>query len=980
MSTVINMADAAPPVAAPSAGFPPVYAAHADGAIRAGVESQRQHALPFTSEFPFVSGTLYDATRRHVSQGVQGSTYTLGDYHIDINRAPLGSGTSGEVRLGVHVFTGRQVALKFIAKTAKPKQLLRIRKEAEYLTVLHHPNIVELVECLETETHTVLVMEFVSGGELFGLIKGHKNQKLRERETRPYFRQLLAAIHCCHARGIVHRDLKPENILLDSTKTCIKLIDFGYGNTVLPGRLLESQCGSPHYTAPEIISGKHYSGPETDIWALGVILFVTVTGRFPFGGRSTHEVYNTILTREPVYPPHLSRSCVDLISKILVKDSRGRISLAEISRHKWINKNYDFYVDMSTADPINVRIVREHDDETEPAALPLAPHSTPDIIPPRHVGSAPALAMLNHHPLPTTAAMPNQHGVRQPLPQQQQQQQQQQHHQQQLQYQQQQQQYQQEHPTFRGAAGVHMATGMSVASPPSVAAVTGSPDTAPMQIDQHHAARQPASAVPIRLGQVPKSSSTPALPVMAAAAMEAGRARVVGHVSQPVVSEIPPFSRRNAVVYGAQTLTPEEQVKRQMTAMHIAALQGMDPSGQRTANPREDKNQRAQPRLRIPQPEPFKPGTAAPNPPPVQPAVFPVKLPDGSRPPVSPLHEKALRRRHEESVSKRSSGLARRSMSESYDKLMRSASTCDMSEAISGTAPTPANASNEARTRGLRGHGSSPTFGGHVVPTVPTVPTVPSPGVQTTARGSTAAKLMDRYQPVGSVEHTPPAAPGIAHRRMSGATPMTVHAPGNDVPEEVHFARPHMTYDSAAHDAAAQARFYEAGAAVREDSHLREDDQHEEAGHHAASHQPMVSDDSEYADALDDEDDDPDETDVHENLSSDETESMVMALSRSATSTSGSACSNPIVAADNAHFHQGRHHHSTVEHQHNHRRSSTSKQPQASGEAMAMSTSHDHRDLGHSPSSSKPASGKRLVAQKLGKVKEQVRKMFKLFG
>lgn len=112
-------------------------------------------------------------------------------------------------------------------------------------------------------------------------------------------------------------------IYLFSYRTNIKLIDFGYGNTVLPGRLLESQCGSPHYTAPEIIAGKHYSGPEVDIWALGVILFVSVTGRFPFGGRSTHEVYNTIISKEPVYPQHLSR-CKIFFFLFVLKKKKNR--------------------------------------------------------------------------------------------------------------------------------------------------------------------------------------------------------------------------------------------------------------------------------------------------------------------------------------------------------------------------------------------------------------------------------------------------------------------------------------------------------------------------------------------------------------------------------------------------------------------------------------------------------------------------------
>ena len=154
--------------------------------------------------------------------------------------------------------------------------------------MMRHPNIIQLFEIIETPKQLFLIMEYVSGGELFDYIV--KKQKLKEEEACKFFQQILSSIEYLHELGIVHRDLKPENLLLDYQNN-LKLVDFGLSNTYEQGQTLKTACGSPCYAAPEMIEGKLYYGSRVDIWSSGVILFAMVAGYLPFEDKDTGKLY-----------------------------------------------------------------------------------------------------------------------------------------------------------------------------------------------------------------------------------------------------------------------------------------------------------------------------------------------------------------------------------------------------------------------------------------------------------------------------------------------------------------------------------------------------------------------------------------------------------------------------------------------------------------------------------------------------------------
>ncbi|KAM7388186.1 hypothetical protein PAMP_024380 [Pampus punctatissimus] len=233
--------------------------------------------------------------------------------------------------------TQKPYAVKVLKKTIDKKI---VRTEIGVLLRLSHPNIIQLKEIFETDTDIALVLELVTGGELFDRIveRGYYS----ERDAAHVIKQILEAVAYLHENGVVHRDLKPENLLYAdlSLDAPLKIADFGLSKIIDDQVTMKTVCGTPGYCAPEILRGNAY-GPEVDMWSVGVILYILLCGFEPFfDPRGDQYMYSRILNcdYEFVSPwwDDVSLNAKDLVSKLIVLDPRKRLSVREALQHPWV--------------------------------------------------------------------------------------------------------------------------------------------------------------------------------------------------------------------------------------------------------------------------------------------------------------------------------------------------------------------------------------------------------------------------------------------------------------------------------------------------------------------------------------------------------------------------------------------------------------------------------------------------------------------
>ncbi|XP_026371019.1 MAP/microtubule affinity-regulating kinase 3 isoform X4 [Ursus americanus] len=260
----------------------------------------------------------------------------IGNYRL---LKTIGKGNFAKVKLARHILTGREVAIKIIDKTQlNPTSLQKLFREVRIMKILNHPNIVKLFEVIETDKTLYLIMEYASGGEVFDYLVAHG--RMKEKEARAKFRQIVSAVQYCHQKRIVHRDLKAENLLLDADMN-IKIADFGFSNEFTVGSKLDTFCGSPPYAAPELFQGKKYDGPEVDVWSLGVILYTLVSGSLPFDGQNLKELRERVLRGKYRIPFYMSTDCENLLKRFLVLNPIKRGTLEQIMKDRWINAGHE---------------------------------------------------------------------------------------------------------------------------------------------------------------------------------------------------------------------------------------------------------------------------------------------------------------------------------------------------------------------------------------------------------------------------------------------------------------------------------------------------------------------------------------------------------------------------------------------------------------------------------------------------------------
>ncbi|XP_061459222.1 testis-specific serine/threonine-protein kinase 2-like [Rhineura floridana] len=232
------------------------------------------------------------------------------------------------------------VAVKITDRRKVPTEFLEkfLPRELEILSTVNHCSIVKIYEIFETSGKVYIVMELCVQGDLLEFIKG--NRGLPEEVAGRMFCQLCCAVKYCHDLDVVHRDLKCDNILLDKDMN-IKLSDFGFckrcfrdgGGKIIPS---ETFCGSAAYAAPEVIQGRPYHPKVYDMWSLGVILYVMVSGYMPYDDSNVKRMVRLQEEHRVLFPDSLSIECKDLIFRMLQPDVSHRLRIEDVLSHPWV--------------------------------------------------------------------------------------------------------------------------------------------------------------------------------------------------------------------------------------------------------------------------------------------------------------------------------------------------------------------------------------------------------------------------------------------------------------------------------------------------------------------------------------------------------------------------------------------------------------------------------------------------------------------
>ncbi|XP_014607168.1 PREDICTED: calcium/calmodulin-dependent protein kinase type 1 [Polistes canadensis] len=254
----------------------------------------------------------------------------------------LGTGAFSEVRLAESKEKpGQMFAVKIIDKKALKGKEDSLENEIKVLRRLTHPNIVQLLETYEDKLKVYLVMELVTGGELFDRIV--EKGSYTEKDASGLIRQVLEAVDYMHEQGVVHRDLKPENLLYYSPDEDSKIMisDFGLSKMEDSG-IMATACGTPGYVAPEVLAQKPY-GKAVDVWSIGVISYILLCGYPPFYDENDANLFAQILKGEfefdSPYWDDISDSAKDFIHKLMCVNVEQRYTCKQALAHPWISGN-----------------------------------------------------------------------------------------------------------------------------------------------------------------------------------------------------------------------------------------------------------------------------------------------------------------------------------------------------------------------------------------------------------------------------------------------------------------------------------------------------------------------------------------------------------------------------------------------------------------------------------------------------------------
>ncbi|XP_014665457.1 PREDICTED: twitchin-like isoform X3 [Priapulus caudatus] len=285
----------------------------------------------------------YDYYKKYVPQPVRikhGSVYD--DYDI---LEELGVGAFGVVHRCVERETGNGFAAKFI-NTSNPRDKRTIQNEIDIMNNLHHPKLLHLHDAYEAPDEMCMIMEFLSGGELFERITAD-TYKMTEAEAINYMRQVCDGLRHMHENNIVHLDIKPENVMATTNRSNeVKLIDFGLSAKLNPNEPVTVSTGTAEFAAPEIVD-REPVGFYTDMWAIGVLAYVILSGLSPFAGDNDVETLKNIKRCDWIFEPNafkgISDEAKDFIKSLILKDKKSRMTVHDALDHPWLKGDLSHY-------------------------------------------------------------------------------------------------------------------------------------------------------------------------------------------------------------------------------------------------------------------------------------------------------------------------------------------------------------------------------------------------------------------------------------------------------------------------------------------------------------------------------------------------------------------------------------------------------------------------------------------------------------
>ena len=282
--------------------------------------------------------TFYLSKINNNSININSNTSFQGKIENYILGKELGKGSFALVRLSTNKITKEKFAIKIYSKfnLLDFEKRNSVKNEISVLKQLDHENIMKLYEVIDTPKNLYLILEYINGISLNEYMKHLSGMKIKEDKCKKIFYQIVNAINYCKSKNIYHRDIKLENILLIN-ENLVKIIDFGFSIKCPKNTYQKFLCGTPNYMSPEIIN-KHYYIPEySDIWSLGVLLFIMLTGNFPFKANTEEVLCRKVNKCEFIIPNFLSQNCHDLIKKMLIVEPNKRISTETILCHEWFS-------------------------------------------------------------------------------------------------------------------------------------------------------------------------------------------------------------------------------------------------------------------------------------------------------------------------------------------------------------------------------------------------------------------------------------------------------------------------------------------------------------------------------------------------------------------------------------------------------------------------------------------------------------------